>query len=54
MLSEPKPMREIHEIQEKIYEEQKRLSIKEKVEAVHREAKESLKKRGLNLIKPEH
>ena len=54
MLSEPKPMRKIHEIEEKIYEEQKGLSIKEKVEAIHRESEEALKKWGLNLRKVKH
>ena len=53
MLNEPRPMREIHEIQEKIYEEYKGLSIKEKVEAINREAKEALKKWGLKLKKLE-
>lgn len=51
MYKEPRPMREIHEIQEKIYEEQKNMADKEKIAAIHREAEEAVKKYGLNLRK---
>lgn len=54
MLNEPRPMREIHEIQEKIYEEQKNMSDKEKLEALRKEAEEFKKKWGLNLRKIVH
>lgn len=54
MLKEPKPMREIHEIQEKLYEERKRMSRKEKLAAIHREAEEAKKKYGLVLRKASH
>ena len=36
MRKEAKPMREIHEIQEKIYEEQRQMSDKEKIEAIYK------------------
>ena len=51
MGKEPRPMREIHEIQEKIYEEQKNLTDKEKLERIHKEAEEAEKKFGLKLRK---
>jgi len=54
MYKEPRPMREIHEIQEKIYEEQKNMTDKEKIAAIHREAEEAEKKLGLNLKKVSH
>ena len=53
MSNEPRPMREIHEIQEKIYEEQKNMSDKEKLEALRKEAEEFKKRWGLNLRKLE-
>ena len=54
MFKEPKPMREIHEIQEKIYEEHKNLTSKEKLVAINRESEEAVKKYGLNLRKASH
>ena len=51
MFKEPKPMREIHEIQEKLYEERKKMSAKDKLAAIHREAEEAEKKYGLALRK---
>jgi len=54
MLKEPKPMREIHEIQEKIYEEHRNLTSKEKLAAIHRESEEAAKKYGFNLRKVSH
>mgnify|MGYP001571383723 CR=1 FL=1 len=51
MLKEPMPMKEIHEIQEKLYEERKNMTDKEKLAAIHREAKEASKKYGLTLRK---
>ena len=46
-----KPMREIHEIQEKIYEEQRQMSDKEKIEAIHREDEEARKRYSLKIKK---
>jgi hypothetical protein len=41
-------MKEIHEIQARIYEEQKCMTEKEKLEALHNEAKEQEKELILN------
>ena len=49
MYKEPKPMLELHLIQEKIYEDYKKLSAKEKIARIHKEAKDAEKKLGLNL-----
>ena len=52
MQNEPRPMREIHKIREKIYEEQKNMSDKERLGVIHKEAEEAKKKWGLKLLKP--
>ena len=49
MFREPKPMQEIHAIQEEIYKEDKKLTSKERVEKTHREVKEAIVKYGLKL-----
>jgi hypothetical protein len=54
MYKEPRPMKEIHEIQEKIYEEQKHIGDKGKLNALHREAEETEKKYGIALRKISH
>lgn len=54
MYKEPKPMREIHEIQERLYEEQKNMTDEKKLEALHREAEEAKRKYGLKLRKVSH
>jgi len=46
MLNEPRPMREIHQIQEKIYEEHKNMSTLEELEAIRRSAEEAEKSAG--------
>ena len=51
MVKEPRPMREIHDIQEKIYEEQKNMCPKEKLEAIHKEVEETRKKYGIKIKK---
>ena len=51
MGEEARPMREIHEIQERIYEEQKSMTDKEKIGAVHKEAEDVRKKYGLKIKK---
>ena len=51
MYNEPKPMREIHEIQERLYEEEKNLAYKDRIKKIHREAQELIKKYGLHFIK---
>ena len=49
MYKEPKAMREIHEIRERLYEEEKDLSTKELIEKIHKEAEECTKKYGLKV-----
>lgn len=48
-MKEPKPMQEIHQIQEKIYEEDKNLSRKERIEKTNRIAEEMIKRHDLKL-----
>lgn len=51
MYREPRPMRQIHKIQEKIHEEMKSLPNKEKIEFIHKEAEETKKRLGLEFKK---
>ena len=51
MYKEPRPMREIHEIQERLYEEEKGLSGKERIAKIHKEAREVIEKYGLKFKK---
>ena len=51
MYKEPKTMKEIHDIQVKLYEEQKHLSHKELTAKIHREVQEGIKKYGLKFKK---
>lgn len=48
-MTEPIPMREIHEIREKIYEEEKNFTNKERLEKVHVEAARLIEKYGLKF-----
>ena len=48
-MKEPQPMREIHEVQEKIYEEEKHLSVEERLVKRHREVTEFIKKSNLKF-----
>lgn len=47
MFKEPKAMREIHKIQEKIYEEEKGLTSAQRVGRVKEEARKFMEKYGL-------
>lgn len=49
MNSESRPMIEIHEIQKKLYEEEKNLTQQERIAKIHREAQEAIKKYGLKF-----
>ena len=49
MMKEPQPMREIHEVQEKIYEEEKNMSAEERLAKRHREVTEFIQKSGLKF-----
>ena len=51
-MTEPIPMREIHEIREKIYEEEKNLSHKERLQKIHDEARKFIEKYGLKFKAP--
>ncbi|MDO8662579.1 MAG: hypothetical protein Q7K98_05090 [Candidatus Omnitrophota bacterium] len=54
MLKESGPMKEIHEIQEILYEEHKKMTNKEKLVTLHREAEEAERKYGFTLRKVSH
>lgn len=49
MRKEPKPMREIHQIQERFFEKEKDLSPRERIRKLHKEAAEIVKKHGLKI-----
>jgi len=49
MYKEPKTMREIHEIQERLSAEEKGLSVEQRVAKTRREVDEAVKKYGLKL-----
>ena len=48
-MKEPKPMREVHEWRRKIYEEDKGLSRKQRIEKTRRIAEEAVHRYGLKL-----
>ena len=48
-MKEPKAMREIHEIRERLYEERKELSDEEFLREVHKSSEEVIKKYNLKL-----
>lgn len=54
MYRESEAMREIHKIQEKLYEEMKYMTDKQQVEYINRRAAEVEKKYNLNLRKVAH
>lgn len=49
MYREPSAMREIHEIRERLYEEEKGLSVEDKIAKIKREAEEAIRKYGLKF-----
>lgn len=49
MISEPRAMKEIHDIREKIYEEIKHLSTDELAEQLNRKGREVAEKYGLKI-----
>jgi hypothetical protein len=51
MYKEPTPLREIHEIQEIIYEEMKNMNDKEKLARIRSEAEKAKTKYSLNIQK---
>ena len=48
-MREPKPMREVHQWQEKIYGEDKHLSRKQRIEKSNRIAEEMISRYGLKI-----
>ena len=51
MYKEPKPMKEIHRIQEKLHDEMKRLTPKEKISTIRQAARRTENKYGIRLKK---
>ena len=51
-MTEPIPMREIHEIREKIYEEEKDLTRGERLRKIHAEAARFIEKYSLKFKSP--
>lgn len=49
MHKEPKPMREIHQIQERFFGKEKNLSSLERIRKLHKEATEIIRKYDLKL-----
>jgi hypothetical protein len=49
MYKEPKPMREIHKFQEKLFNKEKNLSSRERIRNLHKEATGIIKKYGLKI-----
>ena len=54
MYKEPEAMREIHDIREKMSEEMRGMTNKEKIEYIHKAAEDAKKKYGLKFKKPAH
>ncbi len=48
-MKETEAMREIHEIRERLYEEEKGLSVTEKIAKIKRESREATEKYGLKF-----
>ncbi len=53
MIKEPKAMREIHEIMEKIYEEEKDLPKEEILSRIKKDSQQLIEDRGLKLDRVE-
>ena len=49
MYKEPKTMREIHQIQEKLFNKEKKLSSRERIHRLNKEAKGIIKKYSLKI-----
>ena len=50
-MKEPIAMHEIHQIRERLYQEEKKLSIKEKIAKIKKEANEAIRKYGFKFKK---
>ena len=53
MMNEPRAMREIHEIRERIYEETKHMTPEEQTELTRREAQTLIDRHGLKVKRPD-
>ena len=51
MFKEPRPVQEIHAIQEKIYEEEKKMTVKQRLDILHKKAKAAKQRLGLKIKK---
>ena len=51
---EPEAMREIHEIRLKLYEEEKNLTVEQKIAKIHKEAQEAIDKYGIKFKTKTH
>jgi len=49
MLREPKPIREIHQIQERIFDKEKKLSSGRRIRKLRKEASAIIRKYGLKI-----
>ncbi len=49
MYKEPKPMREIHQIQERFFAKEKNLSSRQRISKLRQEAKDIIRKYGLKI-----
>ena len=49
MHKEPKPMREIHQIQERFFDKERNLSSQERIRKLHEEAEGIIRKYGLKI-----
>ncbi len=54
MYDEPRPMKEIHDVQRKLYEEEKHLSRADRIAKIHREAEAFAKKHGIKVRRASH
>ncbi len=52
MLKEPKPMREIHQIQERFFDKEKNLSSLDRIRKLHKDATAIIRKYGLRIKMP--
>ena len=50
-MHEPQATREIHEIRLKLYEEERNLTVQEKIAKIKREAREAIEKYGIKVKK---
>jgi hypothetical protein len=49
MHKEPEPMREIHQIQESLFDKERNLTSGQRIRKLHKEAAEIIKKYGLKI-----